>query len=60
MVLNTISVLVAVFVVALIAGVVFWGLLSTGVQEADDPTESRPEDLTEYEKRHTHRSDVRR
>lgn len=44
--------------VALIIGAVYWALLSVGLQEADDPDESNPEDLTEFEKRHTHRSDI--
>lgn len=60
MVFNTITISVLVVAVALVVGVVFWALLSTGLQEADDPTESRPQDLTQYEKRHTHRTDVPR
>ncbi len=43
---------------ALIIGALYWALLSVGLQEADDPHESDPDDLTEFEKQHTHRSDV--
>jgi len=60
MVFNTITVLMMVAVVVLVVGLVAWGLVSTGLQEADDPSESGPEDLTEFEKRHTNRSDVPR
>jgi hypothetical protein len=44
--------------VALIIGAVYWAILSVGLQEAGDPDESDPEDLTEFEKRHTDRPDV--
>jgi len=58
MILNAMSVFVMVAAVAVIIGAVYWGLMSVGLQEADDPHESDPEDLTEFEKRHTHRSDI--
>jgi hypothetical protein len=60
MVLNTIVVSVVAVVVALLAGIVAWGLLSTVFQEADDASESQPKDLIDFEKRQTHRSDVMR
>ncbi|NNE00347.1 MAG: hypothetical protein HKN47_23765 [Pirellulaceae bacterium] len=60
MVLNPLVVSVVIAAALIIAISVFWGFLSTGLQEADDPSESRPEDLSAFEKRHTHRPDVRR
>ena len=59
MVFNTFTICVVLAAFALVIGFLAWALLSTGLQEADDPSESRPEDLTNYEKRHTHRSDIR-
>ncbi len=58
MVFNAITISLMLAAVALIIGAVYWALLSVGLQEADDPQESNPEDLTEFEKRHTHRTDV--
>lgn len=58
MVLNVISIAVMVGSILLVLAVVYWGLLSVGLQEADDPDNTRPEDMTEFEKRHTHRTDV--
>ncbi len=58
MVFNAITVSAMVAAAALIVGVLYWTLFSVGLQEADDPDESEPEDLTEFEKHHTHRPDV--
>ena len=58
MLLNILIVCALLATVVLIISLEAFGLLSTGLQEADDPSESRPEDLTEFEKRHTHRADV--
>ena len=39
-------------------GLLFAGVLLVGLQEAGDPTESRPEDLSSFEKHHVRRSDM--
>ena len=39
-------------------GLLFTGILLVGLQEAEDPTESRPEDLSQFERHHVHRSDL--
>lgn len=46
-----------------LAGLMLLAMLSVSalcvsLQEADDPTETRPEDLSEFEKRHVHRTDI--
>lgn len=58
MVPSTMTLFAMVAAVVVILGGLYWALMSVGLQEADDPHESDPEDLTEFEKRHTHRSDV--
>ena len=57
MTVFTISILIAAMIV--VFGALSLALLSVGMQEADDPSETRPEDLTGYEKRHVHRVDMR-
>jgi hypothetical protein len=57
MTVFTISIVVAAMIV--VFGALSLALLSVGMQEADDPSETRPEDLTGYEKRHVHRADMR-
>lgn len=52
----TISTLVVAMIVVL--GALFLALRNIGMQEANDPSETRPEDLTKYERRHVHRADV--
>lgn len=44
--------------VAVITGSVYWATLSVGLQQAGDSQESNPEDLTEFQERHTYRSEV--
>ena len=56
--MTAITLLVVIASGIVILGAVYMALLQIGLQEADDPEESHPEDLTEYEKRHVHRSDV--
>lgn len=46
--------LAGLILLAGIAGV----MVCVSLQEADDPSESRPEDLSEFEKRHVHRTDI--
>ena len=58
MLLNAMILFLMLAAVVVIIGALYWALVSVGLQEADDPHESDPEDLTEFEKRHTHRSDV--
>jgi hypothetical protein len=58
MLFNAMTVFVLVGALAVIIGALYWTLMSVGLQEADDPHESDPGDLTEFEKRHTHRPDV--
>ena len=58
MLLNAMIVFLMLAAVVVIIGALYWALVSVGLQEANDPHESDPEDLTEFEKRHTHRSDV--
>lgn len=58
MAMYALTLFLLVAAVALIVGALHWTLTSVGLQEADDPNESSPEDLTDYEKRHTERSDV--
>lgn len=50
-VLITLAVLM---LMAVIAGIT----VCVSLQEANDPSESSPEDLSEFEKRHVHRPDV--
>lgn len=60
MLFSTESLFVVVATFALVVSLMILGLVSTGLQEADDPSESSPDDLTGFEKRHTHRTDIRR
>lgn len=46
--------LAGLILLAGIAGV----MVCVSLQEADAPSESRPEDLSEFEKRHVHRTDI--
>jgi hypothetical protein len=54
----------SLFIVAIAAsalvvfGALYFTLRDIGLQEANDPVESRPDDLTEYEKQHVDRPDV--
>ncbi len=41
-----------------VVGALYLALRNIGLQEADDPTESHPEELTKYERRHVQRPDV--
>ncbi len=55
---DTMTVLLLLAAFGMLVGILYWTLRSVGLQEAGDPQESDPEELTEFEKRHTHRSDV--
>jgi len=57
MAVFTISFLILALLVVI--GAFYLALLHIGLQEADDPSETRPEDLTKFEKRHVHRADLR-
>lgn len=46
--------LAGLMLLAAIAGIT----VCVSLQEANDPSESSPEDLSEFEKRHVHRSDI--
>lgn len=50
--------LLITFLVVMLTAVLAFLIISVSLQEANDPSESRPEDLTEFEKRHVHRTDL--
>ena len=56
----TIFTLLALLVAAIVViGSLYLALVHIGLQEANDPTETRPEDMSKYERRHVHRADGR-
>lgn len=46
------------FLIVMLAAVLSFLMLSVGLQEASDPAECPLEDLSAFEKRHVHRSDI--
>jgi len=49
----------AIFVLGVIvSGITLAGALAVGISEAGDPAQSRPEDLTEFEKEVVDRGDL--
>jgi hypothetical protein len=56
--MNFRIVLIMAAVLLLGVGALYLLMLRIGLQEANDPAESRPEDLTDYEKHHVNRPDV--
>ena len=56
--MNFPIILIMAVVLLLGLGALYLVMLRIGLQEANDPAESRPEDLTVYEKHHVERPDV--
>lgn len=56
--MTVVSVLIMIAALFVIFAALYLTIFRIGLQEAGDPAESRPEDLTEYEKRHVDRPDV--
>ena len=53
------TLMVLLVAAAVVLGALYFALRNIGLQEAEDPTESHPEELTNYEREHVHRADVR-
>jgi hypothetical protein len=49
---------ILIFLGALITSVLIYALLLIGLSEAEDSSQCRPEDMSDYEKRHVHRKDA--
>ena len=56
--MTVVSVMIMIAALLVVFAALYFTLFRIGLQEAGDPTESRPEDLTEYEKQHVDRADV--
>ncbi|WP_164101287.1 hypothetical protein [Candidatus Laterigemmans baculatus] len=48
------------FLIVMVAALISFLVISVSLQEANDPVECPPEDLSEFEKRHVHRADILR
>ena len=43
---------------AIITSVLIYALMLIGLSEAEDPSQCRPEDMSDFEKRHVHRKEA--